>query len=75
MIQQTTLRRAGDSVAVTLPKDIVDRLNVGPGDQMLVVERDGGIFLMPYAPEFVAAMQAFEDVRGQYRNTLRELAE
>ncbi|MDR0788161.1 MAG: AbrB/MazE/SpoVT family DNA-binding domain-containing protein [Gemmatimonadota bacterium] len=75
MVKEITLRQAGGSVTATLPKDITDRLHVGPGDRMFVIETEQGVLLTPYDPDFDAAMTAFEEVRRQYRNTLRKLAE
>jgi putative addiction module antidote len=75
MVKQITLRQAGGSVTATLPKDMMDRLNVRPGDRMFAVETERGVLLTPYDPDFDAAMEAFQEVRRQYRNTLRKLAE
>jgi antitoxin MazE len=75
MVREITLRQAGGSVTATLPKDIADRMHVGPGDRLFVIETDRGVLLTPYDPEFDAAAEAFEEVRRQYRNTLRKLAE
>ena len=75
MIKKITLRQAGGSVTATLPKEIVDRLQIVSGDVMYAVETEQGILLTPYDPDFEDAMAAFQDVRKQYRNTLRKLAE
>lgn len=75
MIREITLRQAGDSVAATLPKEMLDRLHVGAGDRMFAIETADGLLLTPYDPGFDAAMQAFGEVRRQYRDTLRKLAE
>jgi putative addiction module antidote len=75
MIKKITLRQAGGSVTATLPKEIVERLQVASGDVMYAVETEQGILLTPYDPDFEDAMAAFQDVRKQYRNTLRKLAE
>ena len=75
MIKEITLRQAGGSVTATLPKEMVDRLQVGPGDRVFAVETENGILLTPYDPDFHDAMQAFSVVRRQYRNTLGKLAE
>jgi len=75
MVKEITLRQVGGSVTATLPKEIVDRLQVGPGDRMFVIETQDGVLLTPYDPDFHDAMQAFSEVRRQYRNTLKKLAE
>lgn len=74
MVKEITMRQAGGSVTATLPKDMIDRLHIGPGDKMYAVETEHGVLLTPYDPDFEDAMQAFQEVRRQYRNTLRQLA-
>ena len=39
-------------MSATLPKDMVDHLNVGPGDSMLAIQTEDGILLTPYDPDF-----------------------
>jgi len=75
MVREITLRRAGGSVTATLPKDMADRLHIGPGDKVYAIETDQGVLLTPYDPSFEDAVNAFEQVRRQYRNTLKRLAE
>ena len=71
MIKEITLRQAGGS----LPKEMAERLQVRPGDRIFAVETENGVLLTPYDPDFHEAMQAFGEVRRQYRNTLKKLAE
>ncbi|MFY9821617.1 MAG: AbrB/MazE/SpoVT family DNA-binding domain-containing protein [Thermoanaerobaculia bacterium] len=75
MIKEITLRQAGGSVTATLPKEMAERLQVRPGDRMFAVETKDGVLLTPYDPDFHDAMAAFSEVRRQYRNTLKKLAE
>jgi putative addiction module antidote len=75
MVREIILRQAGGSVTATLPKDMADRLHLGAGDKVYAIETERGVLLTPYDPNFDDAMEAFEEVRRQYRNTLRKLAE
>ena len=75
MARQVELLDAGDSLSVSLPREMTDRLGLEPGDRLFVVETDRGVLLTPRDPEFDAATEAFAEVRRQYRNTLRRLAE
>lgn len=75
MVKEITLRRSGGSITTVLPKDMMDRLHVGSGDRLFAVETDQGVLLTPYDPTFGAAITAFERVRRQYRNTLKQLGE
>ena len=74
MVRKVTLRRMGGSVGATLPKDIADRMHVGPGDEVFVVETADGILITPFDPTFEKAMAAYERTAGRYRNALRALA-
>jgi antitoxin MazE len=75
MVKQITLRQAGGSVTATLPKEIVERLQVGAGDRMYAIETEHGVLLTPFDPDFHDAMSAFGEVRRQYRNALKKLSE
>ena len=74
MTRGLKLRRAGGSIAATLPKDMADRLHLAAGDTVLAIETDRGILLTPYDPETEAALAIAAEVAGTYRNALRELA-
>ncbi|HEX8694519.1 MAG TPA: AbrB/MazE/SpoVT family DNA-binding domain-containing protein [Longimicrobium sp.] len=74
MYRTMTLRRIGGSLGGTLPKEVTERLNVGEGDKLFVVEREDGILLTPYDPTFEKAMKIYERGARKYRNALRELA-
>lgn len=73
--EEIRLQKAGDSVSATLPKEMMERLRLAPGDRVFAVETDRGVLLMPYDPDFDVAVQAFSQVRRQYPNTLRKLAD
>jgi putative addiction module antidote len=74
MVKEVTLRQAGGSVSATLPKDMADRLNIGPGDKILAVETDRGILLTPYDPDAEESLALAGKAAKQYRNALRHLA-
>ncbi len=74
MVKQIKTRRAGGSISATLPKDMMDRLNIGAGDLIFAVETERGVLLTPYDPNFERAMQIYERGSKKYRNALRELA-
>jgi putative addiction module antidote len=74
VVRKITLRQVGGSIGATLPKDMADRLNVEPGDEVFVVETEQGILITPYDPTFDQAMAAYKRTASKYRNALRELA-
>ncbi len=65
----------GNSVGIVLPKELLERLRVGKGDNLYVIETKQGIELTPYNPEFAAQMEAAERVMREDRDALRKLAE
>jgi putative addiction module antidote len=74
MVKEVTLRRAGGSIAATLPKEMADRLHLEAGDRALVVETDKGILLTPYDPKIERGLGIARRAAKKYRNALRELA-
>ncbi|HWQ94535.1 MAG TPA: AbrB/MazE/SpoVT family DNA-binding domain-containing protein [Gammaproteobacteria bacterium] len=73
-MERIKLRKIGNSIGVILPKEATSRLRVAEGDTLLLTETPDGIQLTPYDADFEAAMEAFEQTRRKYRNTLRKLA-
>jgi putative addiction module antidote len=74
MARSITLRRVGGSVGTTLPKEMVDRLDLAPGDRVLAIETEHGILLTPYTDELEAEIAATRRAAKRYRSALRELA-
>ena len=68
------IRRIGNSLGATFPKEVLQKLNVGEGDSVFITETANGVQITPYDPDFEAAMQAFTETRKNYRNALHELA-
>lgn len=74
MVKPIKLRRAGGSLTATLPKDVVERLQVEAGDTLYAVDTKDGLLLTPFDPTFEAALSLYREGARAYRNTLRELA-
>lgn len=74
MVKRVTLRRAGGSVMVTIPKEMAERYHMIAGEEGFAIETDRGVLLTAYDPAFVRAMEAYERGARRYRNALRELA-
>lgn len=68
------IRRVGNSLGVTLPKEMLDELHLGDGSDVTVVRTPEGLLLTPTDPDFEETMAAYEVIARKYRNTLRELA-
>jgi putative addiction module antidote len=68
------LRQIGTSVGVILPKEVLARLKVEKGDEIVLSETAEGFKITPYDPEFLAQMDAAEEIMKRRRNLLRALA-
>jgi len=73
-MKKTKIRAIGNSCGVTIPKAMLDRLQVREGDAVYLVERTDGIEIRAGDPEFARSLDAASDVMRRYRNTLTELA-
>ena len=67
--------RIGNSVGIVLPKEVLERLRVGQGDQLHISEAPLGVTLTPYDSEFEEQMAVAERVMREDRDVLRKLAE
>ena len=72
----TTLKitKIGNSAGVVLPKEVLARLRVGPGDALYLSEAPDGIRITAQDPDFAEAMAVAEEIMREDRNILRELA-
>lgn len=68
------IRRIGNSLGATLPKEVLQKLNVNEGDTVFFTETADGFQVTAYDPDFEAAIQSFAETRKNYHNALRELA-
>jgi putative addiction module antidote len=64
----------GNSVGVTLPKEVLAKLRVSKGDTLCVTETPDGVLLTPYSAEFAKIMEAAEIVMRENRDALKTLA-
>jgi putative addiction module antidote len=75
MTRKLKLRAIGNSTGVVLPRDILEKLRVSAGDELMVLETKDGVTLTGYDPEFERQMEAAEKIMRQDRDLLRKLAE
>jgi putative addiction module antidote len=69
------LTTIGNSTGIILPKELLEKLRVGKGDVLHVLETPKGIELTPLNEEFERQMDVAEKVMRRRRNVLRKLAE
>lgn len=69
------LIKVGNSTGLVLPKDVLARMRVQQGDQIHLVERPNGEFVIgKYDPGFAKAMELAEQIMHEDRDILRVLA-
>ena len=69
------LRKVGNSIGTSFPKEVLDRLGLVEGDTMNLVVTDDGIKLVVHDPNFDNVMAAYKLGSAQYRNAMRELVD
>ena len=74
MNKQLKITRIGNSAGIVLPKEVLARLRVGPGDTVHLTEAPDGVRLTAVDPDFAATMEAAEAIMREDRDILRELA-
>jgi len=72
---KTKLRAVGKSTGLILPKEMLDELHLGQGDEVYLRRENGHFVLSPYDPEVEAQIEAARQGMAQYRNTMKALAE
>lgn len=73
MYTETKLRRSGGSTAVTLPKHMLERFNLKADDEVIAVETDEGILIVPSGSTVARALAIAQRGSERFRNALREL--
>ena len=68
------ITKIGNSAGIVLPKELLARLRVGPGDALYVSEAPDGVRLTAHDPEFERQMELAEQIMRRDRNVLRALA-
>ena len=65
----------GNSTGVILPKELLEKLRVGRGDELIATETPDGVVLSAYDADFAAQMDVAERVMRRRRNLLKKLGE
>jgi putative addiction module antidote len=64
----------GTSTGVVIPEEMLHRLQVGHGDELLAIETAGGYLVTSYDPEVERQLKVAEKFMAEYEMTLRVLA-
>lgn len=67
--------KIGNSAGVILPKDVLARLRVGPGDELYFSEQPNGFRITASNPEFAEKMKLAEQIMREDREILHVLAQ
>jgi putative addiction module antidote len=68
------VRKIGNSLGVTLPKEALADLNVGEGDELAATRNADGLQVSAYDETFAKVMEIYKRGSDKYKNALRELA-
>lgn len=74
MNTQLKITKIGNSAGVVLPKELLARLRIGPGDVLYATEAPDGVRLTAADPDFEAKMAVAETIMRDDRDILRVLA-
>ncbi len=69
------IRKVGNSSALILPKEVMQRLNLQQGDEVNLLENENGILLSPYDEKTIRQMELAAKVMRENRNMLKKLSE
>ena len=74
-ISVAKLTTVGNSVGISLPKEVLALLRVSKGDSLFLMETPDGVLLTPYDPDFAEIMESAETVMREDRDILKVLAQ
>jgi putative addiction module antidote len=71
---ETKVRKVGNSLGLTLPKNVVEELHLKEGDTLSIETKDGNLNLKPINVEFEEWAEAYRQANIDYKEVLNELA-
>lgn len=71
---ETKIRKIGNSLGVTLPKQLIEDLHLKKGDKLTIETQGSGLKLSPMDPEFEEWAKAYREANTDYKDVLKELA-
>lgn len=70
---ETKVRKIGNSLGVTLPKQLVQDLHLKRGDMLTIKKRGVKLELKPIDPDFEEWAKAYREASKDYKDVLKEL--
>jgi putative addiction module antidote len=71
---KTKIRKIGNSLGVTLPKQLIDELHLKRGDKLAIEKKGNNLELKAVDPEFEEWAEAYHQANTNYKEVLKELA-
>ncbi len=75
MVTSVRITAIGNSLGIILPKEVLNQLHVGKGDQIFLTQAPDGVRITPYDVTFAEKMDVLEQVMRENRDVLKRLAE
>lgn len=69
------LMKTGDTLSTIWSKDILARMNVKEGDELYIIETDGGVMVTPFDPKLLKSEETAKKIMDRDRDALKELAD
>ena len=71
---ETKIRKIGNSLGITLPKQLIEQLHLKSGDKVTIEKKGSNLELKPVDPDFEAWAEAYREANNDYKDVLQELA-
>jgi putative addiction module antidote len=68
------LTSVGDSTGVVIPKEMLERLKVAEGDELVAIETPAGYLLTTHDPDVEEELRLGREFMNKYRETFKALA-
>ncbi|MBO6535278.1 MAG: AbrB/MazE/SpoVT family DNA-binding domain-containing protein [Balneolaceae bacterium] len=71
---ETKIRKIGNSLGITLPKQVIEELHLKDGDKLEIETIDKVLQLKQIDSEFEDWAEAYRELNVSYKDVLKELA-
>jgi putative addiction module antidote len=75
MTETTVIRKIGGSYGLILPKSMLERMAMEPGDEVYITPTPEGVMLSPHNPEFTSALDDAREFIRSNRDAFNRLAQ
>jgi antitoxin MazE len=72
---QLKLRKTGNSLSTSWPKELLSRRNVKEGDRLFVIETRHGVMVTPQIPSSSAPCRTRDEVIERFKRAYKVLAD